>query len=145
MGFKANGFEVPADAVVSTGNWGCGVFNGHHRLKSIIQWLAAAEAHRGVEYFTFRDPFGPELEDLALFLREKRVSLPPAHRCLGVMGSMFFCYLFPLLQFTVGQLYRGMMLACQDALATESSLTAEAEFFTMLRQRLAEVTKEEVD
>lgn len=28
---------------VSTGNWGCGAFGGNPEIKSMIQWIAAAQ------------------------------------------------------------------------------------------------------
>lgn len=42
-------------AAVATGNWGCGVFNGDARFKSLIQLTAAATTGRNVIYFTFGD------------------------------------------------------------------------------------------
>ncbi|XP_065332059.1 poly(ADP-ribose) glycohydrolase-like isoform X2 [Cloeon dipterum] len=40
---------------VATGNWGCGVFGGDPKLKSVLQLLAASECGRDLVYFTFRD------------------------------------------------------------------------------------------
>jgi len=40
---------------VATGNWGCGAFGGDHRLKALLQMMAAAQARRAVCYFTFGD------------------------------------------------------------------------------------------
>eukprot|EP01062_Namystynia_karyoxenos_P023074 TRINITY_DN18879_c0_g3_i2.p1 TRINITY_DN18879_c0_g3~~TRINITY_DN18879_c0_g3_i2.p1 ORF type:complete len:481 (+),score=108.84 TRINITY_DN18879_c0_g3_i2:90-1532(+) len=60
------GFE-PADprfagAVVATGNWGCGVFGGHHRLKALLQWMAASSRARKMLYFPFeKECLGPDL------------------------------------------------------------------------------------
>lgn len=31
---------------VATGNWGCGVFGGNLKLKSMLQWLVASQAGR---------------------------------------------------------------------------------------------------
>ena len=42
-------------APVATGNWGCGVFGGNKKMKTIIQWLAASRVGRDVRYFTFKD------------------------------------------------------------------------------------------
>jgi len=51
--------------VISTGNWGCGAFNGDHQLKFIIQWIAATAARRSIRYFTFDDP---QIENLGEFI-----------------------------------------------------------------------------
>lgn len=40
---------------VATGNWGCGVFGGNRKMKTIIQWMAASRIGRDVKYFTFDD------------------------------------------------------------------------------------------
>jgi len=40
---------------IASGNWGCGAFNGNPELKSILQLLAASQAHRDLVLFTFGD------------------------------------------------------------------------------------------
>ncbi|XP_034080053.1 poly(ADP-ribose) glycohydrolase isoform X2 [Gymnodraco acuticeps] len=40
---------------IATGNWGCGAFNGDKQLKAVIQLMAAAQAKRGLAFFTFED------------------------------------------------------------------------------------------
>ena len=40
---------------VATGNWGCGAFGGDPHLKLVIQLLAASEAGRDLQYYTFGD------------------------------------------------------------------------------------------
>ena len=40
----------------ATGNWGCGVFGGDARLKSLLQWMAASRMGRPVLYYPFGDP-----------------------------------------------------------------------------------------
>eukprot|EP00741_Cyanophora_paradoxa_P008000 tig00001234_g7739.t1 len=40
---------------IATGNWGGGAFNGDRELKFLIQAMAACQAGRDLEYFTFRD------------------------------------------------------------------------------------------
>ena len=40
---------------IVTGHWGCGAFNGYHRLKAFIQLLAAADAGKRVEFCNFND------------------------------------------------------------------------------------------
>jgi poly(ADP-ribose) glycohydrolase len=53
-GFYKNGDARELNAV-ATGNWGCGAFGGDHRLKALLQLMAAAQARRPVYYFTFGD------------------------------------------------------------------------------------------
>lgn len=35
--------DSESDIGIATGNWGCGVFAGDPEIKSIIQWIAAAQ------------------------------------------------------------------------------------------------------
>ena len=41
--------------VISTGNWGCGIFRGDPQLKSMIQWISATLSGRSIAYYTFSD------------------------------------------------------------------------------------------
>ncbi|OTF77328.1 hypothetical protein BLA29_011642 [Euroglyphus maynei] len=40
---------------IATGNWGCGVYNGDVKLKTLIQIIAASESERNLIYFTYND------------------------------------------------------------------------------------------
>ncbi|KAK1884617.1 Poly(ADP-ribose) glycohydrolase [Dissostichus eleginoides] len=51
-GFKGH---RPNEPDIATGNWGCGAFNGDKQLKAVIQLMAAAQAKRGLAFFTFED------------------------------------------------------------------------------------------
>ncbi|KAK5901052.1 hypothetical protein CgunFtcFv8_025960 [Champsocephalus gunnari] len=51
-GFKGHQSNEPD---IATGNWGCGAFNGDKQLKAVIQLMAAAQAKRGLAFFTFED------------------------------------------------------------------------------------------
>ncbi|KAL3041850.1 hypothetical protein OYC64_019932 [Pagothenia borchgrevinki] len=51
-GFKGH---RPDEPDIATGNWGCGAFNGDKQLKAVIQLMAAAQAKRGLAFFTFED------------------------------------------------------------------------------------------
>lgn len=50
--FLRNRNNLPA---VSTGNWGCGVYNGDPYLKTLIQIVAASEMGRDILYFAFNE------------------------------------------------------------------------------------------
>eukprot|EP01084_Bolivina_argentea_P119216 211398_1 len=41
--------------VVSTGNWGCGIFRGDPQLKAMLQWISVSLSGRSVAYYTFKD------------------------------------------------------------------------------------------
>eukprot|EP01083_Nonionella_stella_P089622 250122_1 len=41
--------------VVSTGNWGCGIFRGDPQLKAMLQWISITLSNRSVAYYTFND------------------------------------------------------------------------------------------
>ena len=64
--------EIAPGAPVATGNWGCGVFNGHAQLKAVLQWLAVAEAGRPMHYYPFGNPVGAALEAATLLLPPQR-------------------------------------------------------------------------
>lgn len=45
------GFSIfPSVTTVTSGNWGCGVFNGDPELKFMIQWIAASLAGKELNY-----------------------------------------------------------------------------------------------
>ena len=64
--------EIAPGAPVATGNWGCGVFNGHAQLKAVLQWLAGAEAGRPVLYHPFGNLVGGLLEPATRLLPPDR-------------------------------------------------------------------------
>jgi len=63
-------------AGVASGNWGCGVYRGDAKLKSLLQLMAVSEAGRHLAYFTFGDS---ELRDqvyhVYTFLTDKQVTV----------------------------------------------------------------------
>ncbi len=77
-------------AAVATGNWGCGVFNGDSRFKSLIQLMAAAVAGRDVAYFTFGDE---GLRDDVIAMLETLVG-EESHGRNALRGSLHICRRF---------------------------------------------------
>lgn len=82
--------------IFSTGNWGCGAFNGDVELKAVIQWIAASAAGWKVEYFPWNIDGMNQLENL--FLKATREEWSVSHiaskllaassgRKLGLSGS----------------------------------------------------------
>lgn len=63
--------EKEADrSSIATGHWGCGVFGGDYQLKFLLQWMAASQTKRQMNYYT--DPErGRELRHIATFLKNK--------------------------------------------------------------------------
>jgi len=65
--------DLPA---VATGNWGCGAFGGDLRLKSLLQLMAAAQAHRQLCYFTFADKtLRDDLASIHEFICENHIGI----------------------------------------------------------------------
>lgn len=78
MFFKAYaGFSFGGNrGSIATGNWGCGVFRGDPRLKSLIQLMAAAVAGKSVVYFTFGDAvLRDDIYKMWSFLRENSTTV----------------------------------------------------------------------
>ena len=40
---------------MATGKWGCGAYKGDPLLKFLVQWIAASEAERDMEFYSFDD------------------------------------------------------------------------------------------
>ena len=56
VGFHLINYENQNEKTISTGNWGCGAFEGNHELKFIQQWIAASFAGvKRLDYFTFKN------------------------------------------------------------------------------------------
>ncbi|CAF0805525.1 unnamed protein product [Adineta ricciae] len=55
VSFRQEGYELLRHDAITTGNWGCGAFNGDRELKAIIQWMAASEARCSLIYAAYRD------------------------------------------------------------------------------------------
>ena len=49
------GFDsVEERSEIVTGNWGCGIFNGDHQLKFMIQWIASSLAGRKIVHCPYK-------------------------------------------------------------------------------------------
>lgn len=55
VGFGRSPAQKAVAPGVGSGNWGCGAFNGHAHLKSLLQLMVCAAAGRPLVYFTFGD------------------------------------------------------------------------------------------
>lgn len=58
LGFQGDPFEnrmLGKRAAVATGKWGCVIFGGDNELKTLLQWIAASYAGRGLDYKAFKD------------------------------------------------------------------------------------------
>ena len=74
------GFYAPTPSAfrnaIATGNWGCGVFKGDPRLKSLLQLIAATEAGRDVLYFSFKDvDLCNDIYNMYMLLTKKKMSV----------------------------------------------------------------------
>ena len=68
---------------VATGNWGCGMFGGNKRLKTLIQWMAASRAGRPLRYYTFREPqLSQEQMKVTKILLEQKVTVGQLYEIL---------------------------------------------------------------
>ncbi|OAJ41531.1 hypothetical protein BDEG_25110 [Batrachochytrium dendrobatidis JEL423] len=67
---------IPTSSAISTGNWGCGAFNGSLELKSLIQVMAASVASRDIIYLPFnKTEFAQDLIQILTELRLNNVSV----------------------------------------------------------------------
>eukprot|EP01126_Amoeba_proteus_P027203 TRINITY_DN269_c0_g1_i1.p1 TRINITY_DN269_c0_g1~~TRINITY_DN269_c0_g1_i1.p1 ORF type:complete len:290 (+),score=51.72 TRINITY_DN269_c0_g1_i1:660-1529(+) len=89
------GFFNTPDLSIGTGNWGCGVFNGHHQLKAVIQLVVAATVGREVVYFPFGESSVSEpLSKFHEFLVDNKITTGEVVRELLSMGwtnDVFSC------------------------------------------------------
>jgi len=77
VGFHCPDFE-PGErlAGVASGNWGCGVYRGDAKLKTLLQLMAASETGRHLAYFTFGDTeLRDQLYHMYTFLTDKQVTV----------------------------------------------------------------------
>lgn len=75
-GFSEPNLKPQNLPAIASGKWGCGVFGGEPKLKSLIQLMAAAEARRDLVLFTFYDhQLKQEVESLYNVLQNKEVTV----------------------------------------------------------------------
>ncbi len=85
LGFSTPMSTADAPPVIATGNWGCGNFGGHHALKALLQLMAAAEAGRPLQYFSFGVDVG--LAALHEWLVTHAVTVGMVYRVLQYLDS----------------------------------------------------------
>uniref|UniRef100_A0ACD5XB71 Uncharacterized protein n=1 Tax=Avena sativa TaxID=4498 RepID=A0ACD5XB71_AVESA len=103
---------------VSTGNWGCGAFGGNPEIKSMIQWLAASQAHRPfVNYYTFEDASLKRLEEVIQWILRHRWTV-------GELWHMVVEYSSQLLK---GETHEGFLtwLLPKDGVDTDADYMCE--------------------
>ncbi|CAF0994283.1 unnamed protein product [Adineta steineri] len=76
---------------ITTGNWGCGAFNGDRYLKAIIQWMAASEAKRPLIYAAYRNK---NLTPPLLRQKSNHSLTMSQQQAASLLACSFFC-LFP--------------------------------------------------
>ena len=75
--------QYPLVSVVSTGNWGCGMFGGDKQWKALLQWLAASEAQLSIIYNTFSEANqAEELESITHLLQEKNTTVAQLYKMM---------------------------------------------------------------
>lgn len=68
---------------IATGNWGCGTFCGDKELKSILQWIAATEAKKEMNYYTFGDEkLSTSLKEITDFIISKKLTIGDVYNCI---------------------------------------------------------------
>mmetsp|Transcript_24235 Transcript_24235/g.33983 ORF Transcript_24235/g.33983 Transcript_24235/m.33983 type:complete len:479 (+) Transcript_24235:60-1496(+) len=93
---NSNAPEPNLDNTIATGNWGCGAFGGDKHLKFIQQLMAASEAERELEYYTFNDEkLSESLTEIYDFLVANQVTVGQLYQaCLAYDPSVrFFAFL----------------------------------------------------
>lgn len=98
-----NKIERDRKAKISTGNWGCGAFNGDPELKSLIQLLVASYCKRDIIYSTFGDvKFEKKLKEIYNILKFKSVDTTDLFKLLikydNTSGLSLFGYIKEQLQ-----------------------------------------------
>ncbi|VVC35590.1 Hypothetical protein CINCED_3A006843 [Cinara cedri] len=79
-----------SNVAIATGNWGCGAFQGDCHLKSLLQFLSAAQANRDVAYFTFGDTTLKEsIHDMHTFLKNQNLTVGEICKIL-IKYNMYF-------------------------------------------------------
>lgn len=87
MGFHSKNIDNLSP--VATGNWGCGIFRGNPRLKSLIQLMACTAANRDMAYFTFHNnDLMKDISEMYTFLADNNVTV----------GAYIFIYLLQFLE-----------------------------------------------
>jgi poly(ADP-ribose) glycohydrolase len=111
VGFHCPDFESGEQlAGVASGNWGCGVYRGDAKLKTLLQLMAASEAGRHLAYFTFGDPeLRDQLYHMYTFLTDKQVTVGQLWRLLcqyyehSFIGGSSSTELYPFLYQTLSE------------------------------------------
>lgn len=80
---------------IATGNWGCGAFGGDTQLKFIIQWMAASQNQRSVQYSARNESQKNELEGMARHLVSRKVTVGKLYEVLIRYDREVLCKILP--------------------------------------------------
>ena len=82
-GFNLTNFEMGFEKSISTGNWGCGVYNGIFELKFLEQWIAASfSGVQRLDYYTFGKEEMQKVINWYIFIKNKFVTASNLYRSL---------------------------------------------------------------
>ena len=82
-GFNLTNFEMGFEKSISTGNWGCGIYNGIFELKFLEQWIAASFAGvQRLDYYTFGKEEMQNAINCYEFIKNKFVTAANLYRSL---------------------------------------------------------------
>ena len=74
IGFKGDTVIDEKEArPIATGRWGCGSFKGASPIKFLIQWIAASENNRKLQFHPFGDEQLKKLDELIITFKEETV------------------------------------------------------------------------
>ena len=85
--------ELPPDKIrtVMSGNWGCGVFGGDAKLKSLLQWIAASQAGcPALVYCSFHDENIAGLEEMKSFIVDHHLNVSDLMKLVMQYGEELY-------------------------------------------------------
>lgn len=88
VGFFTETSSSHRSSPVTTGHWGCGVFNGDRQFKAVIQLVAAAQAQRPMIFAAYLDQkFVVEFEQIYRFFMQRQMKVKDLYYYLYTYGK----------------------------------------------------------